>query len=94
MFENFLISDKKHKQLIKDFEKKNFFVKMLEKIEIWDKSTLSISIENFIKNYGLKFKDVGLPLRLILTGTLSTPSIYVLLEILGKKEVLKRLNGI
>ena len=94
LFENFFISDKKHKQLIKDFEKKNFFVKMLEKIEIWDKSTLSISIENFIKNYGLKFKDVGLPLRLILTGTLSTPSIYVLLEILGKKEVLKRLNGI
>ena len=67
---------------------------MLEKIKTWDNDTLSNSIDNFIKNYGLKFKDIGLPIRLILTGSLSTPSIYILLEILGKKEVLKRLNDI
>ena len=94
LFESVLIYDEKHQQIIKNFEQKKLFIKMLEKIKTWDNDTLSNSIDNFIKNYGLKFKDIGLPIRLILTGSLSTPSIYILLEILGKKEVLKRLNDI
>ena len=40
----------------------------------------------------LNFKEIGIPLRLILTGTTDSPSIYNVMALLGKKEVLNRLK--
>ena len=49
-------------------------------------------LTNFIKMNNLNFKEIGIPLRLILTGTTDSPSIYNVMALLGKKEVLNRLK--
>ena len=49
-------------------------------------------LKGFSSSKGIKFKDIGLPLRAVLTGTLSSPSIYNVLDCLGKDEVLNRID--
>ena len=48
-------------------------------------------LKDFSSSKGIKFKDLGLPLRAVLTGTLSSPSNNVL-DCLGKDEVLNRID--
>lgn len=57
----------------------------------WNHDHLSDVINGFIADEGLKFKDVGMPVRVALTGTTNSPSITHLLEVFGKKESLKRI---
>ena len=40
----------------------------------------------------LKFRDIGIPLRIALTGSTSSPSIVHIMEILGEHQTLDRLN--
>lgn len=69
--------------------KKNF-----QTLDSWDSSNIEQLLEDFAISEELKFKDIALPLRAILTGTLSSPSIYIILDCLGKNEVISRINDI
>jgi glutamyl-tRNA synthetase len=69
--------------------KKNF-----QTLDSWDSSNIEQLLEDFAISEELKFKDIALPLRVILTGTLSSPSIYIILDCLGKDEVISRINDI
>ena len=68
--------------------------KMLQTLDTWDTSNIEQLLKDFSISEGLKFKDIALPLRAILTGTLSSPSIYNILDCLGKDEVINRINDI
>jgi len=68
--------------------------KMLQTLDTWDTSNIEQLLKDFSISEELKFKDIALPLRAILTGTLSSPSIYNILDCLGKDEVIKRINDI
>jgi len=45
----------------------------------------------FIAQYGLKMPQLFQPIRLALTGSTQAPSVYDIMAILGKNEVLKRI---
>ena len=47
-----------------------------------------------MKDEGLNFKDIGLPLRAVLVGFLSPIGINTIIESLGKDEVLARIEDI
>ncbi len=53
---------------------------------------LSTIIKSFCKNLGLRLPAVAQPIRVALTGSLSSPGVFDLLNILTKEESLKRLE--
>ena len=61
---------------------------------IRDSNNIEQLLKDFSSSKGLKFKDIAIPLRAVLTGTLSSPGIYNVLDCLGKDEVLKRIEDI
>lgn len=58
----------------------------------WDRTRLNQALKDVAKQHGLKMGQVGIPLRLMLFGTAQTPSIDQTLELLGRKETLRRLE--
>jgi glutamyl-tRNA synthetase len=68
--------------------------KNIETLDTWDINNIEQLLKDFSSSKGLKFKDLGLPLRAVLTGTLSSPSIYNVLDCLGKDEVLNRIDDV
>ena len=66
--------------------------KNIETLDSWDVNNIEQMLKGFSSSKGIKFKDIGLPLRAVLTGTLSSPSIYNVLDCLGKDEVLHRID--
>ena len=68
--------------------------KILKKLEKWDANEIEHTIKNFLKDEGLNFKDIGLPLRAVLVGFLSPIGINTIIESLGKDEVLARIEDI
>ena len=68
--------------------------KNIEPLDTWDINNIEQLLKDFSSSKGIKFKDIGLPLRAVLTGTLSSPSIYNILDCLGKDEVLNRIDDI
>ena len=79
--------DDKSKSIIKDFvssiKSTNF---------IWRSKDLEEFINSYCEKNNLKFRDIGVPLRILITGSTSSPSIVHIMEILGINETLHRLN--
>ena len=90
----------------KDFEEKDIkkassemtrklleeFKTSIQTLSKWNSEEINIIIQNIVSNYELGFAKIGLPLRLSLTGTLNSPSVDAVCEILGPEEVVKRIN--
>lgn len=53
---------------------------------------LAVVIKKFCNDLGISLPVIGKPLRIALTGKTSSPGIFELLELLGKKESIKRLQ--
>ena len=76
---------------------KKYYLKLkknIETLDTWDINNIEQLLKDFSSSKGVKFKDLGLPLRAVLTGTLSSPSIYNVLDCLGKDEVLNRIDDV
>lgn len=58
----------------------------------WTTEAIHHLIEQAVVSNGLKFPKVAMPLRVLLTGGAQSPSIDAVMALLGKDEVLKRLN--
>ncbi|MGI8431183.1 MAG: glutamate--tRNA ligase [Chthoniobacterales bacterium] len=59
-------------------------------MEMFDAASLEAVLKATATQLGLKARDLVHPLRLAVTGSNSGPSLYHLLEILGKRKVLSR----
>ncbi len=59
----------------------------------WTRQELSALMKSFLKARGLKMPQLGVPLRVALTGRTQTPSIDAVLELLGRDEVSGRLQS-
>ena len=82
---NSLITEK-NKNYLKDF------LKEISKIEGYcDKKIVEIS-ESVLKKNNINFKELGEPLRMILTGSTKAPSIKEIVKILGINETISRLK--
>jgi len=65
----------------------------LQKVEVWNKENVYASFKTAMKNAKLKGKDFYMTLRLILTGKNEGPELIDILEILGKEEVIARIQN-
>jgi glutamyl-tRNA synthetase len=57
----------------------------------WNKVSISAAIKAALASSGLKMPQLAMPLRVMVTGRLQTPSIDAVLELLGRETVLARL---
>ncbi len=65
----------------------------LEKVTVFDHDNLETAIKKYLEEKNLKFKVIGIPLRIALTGSTASPGgIYEVLEILDKAESLARIK--
>jgi glutamyl-tRNA synthetase len=57
----------------------------------WTAQTLGPLIKDTATAHGLKMPKLGMPLRVLVCGTTSTPPIDAVLGVLGRERVLARL---
>lgn len=57
----------------------------------WNRAALSVMLKEILAAHKLKMPQLAMPLRLILTGQLQTPSIDAVVELFGRETVLARL---
>ena len=68
---------------------------ILEEIENWNLEEIKDKLNNFCQKNNLKIKDFGPAMRIILTfSSKSAGGIFDIMAILGKKEILNRINRI
>ena len=59
----------------------------------WNREAIHAAIKGLCQSQGLKMPQVAMPLRVILSGGTQTPSIDAVMFLLGRDEVLRRLNA-
>ena len=64
----------------------------LESLKIWSISNVKESIDIIMQKHGIDTPKFAKPLRVILTGSLSSPSIDLTVYLLGKESCIKRIN--
>jgi glutamyl-tRNA synthetase len=65
---------------------------LLAGIEPFDREAVEAAVHGYVEGSGLKFKQVGPPLRVALTGTTGGPNLPDVMAALGKAETLARLD--
>ena len=63
-----------------------------ETLEMFDTPSLEAALKGTSAELGLKARDLVHPLRLAVTGSNAGPSLYPLMEVLGKGKVLARMD--
>ena len=91
---NFIYDFQKKLDVINDKNKTivNEFYSELVKLKSYDEEKILQINQDIIKNNNIKFKDLGQPLRLILTGSDKAPSIKDIIKILGISETINRIK--
>ena len=69
-------------------------LKPFNELTNWNKTEIEETLKNFVTCRDIKFGLVAQPLRAALTGTTSSPDIFEVIEILGKDEVLQRIEAV
>lgn len=59
----------------------------------WTRPALSALMKEVLAKHGLKMPQMAMPLRLLITGQLQTPSIDAVLELFGRDVILARLQA-
>ncbi len=59
----------------------------------WTKADISAALKSAVANHKLKMPKVAMPLRVMVTGEAQTPSIDATLELIGRDEVIARMEG-
>ena len=59
----------------------------------WDRPGLNAAIKETLASHQLKMPKLAMPLRAMLTGTSQTPAIDAVLELIGREEVLRRMDS-
>lgn len=60
----------------------------------WSKAALSLMLKEVLAKHAIKMPQLAMPLRLLLTGQLQTPSIDAVVELFGRDVVVQRLAAI
>ena len=58
----------------------------------WSAETLEAALRNFAEGHGVKLGAVAQPLRAALTGSLASPGIFEVMEVLGRDDSLGRIE--
>ena len=68
------------------------FIATLEQQNSFDHAHLAVVTKEFCKLHDIKLPSIAQPVRLALTGTLSSPGVFEMLELIGKEESLRRFS--
>ena len=63
----------------------------LEAVEVWDEQALEKAVRQVAEAADLKLGQVAQPLRAALTGSTTSPGIFEVMVVLGRRETLARL---
>ena len=58
----------------------------------WNRQAIHDTLKNTATMHGLKMGKIAMPLRVMVTGETQTPSIDATLELIGREEVLRRMQ--
>jgi len=59
---------------------------------LWDRKSIAAAIAGVLKSTGLKMPELAMPVRLLVMGRTQTPSLDAVLELVGREDVLARLE--
>jgi glutamyl-tRNA synthetase len=76
-------------------ETKSLLADLIEKLNHieWTRESIHQEIKMAAKNLDVKLPKIAMPLRVMVTGEIHTPSIDAVLELLGREEALTRINA-
>ena len=76
-------------------EAKPIMIGLLEKFHRieWTRESIHQEIKAVVKEHDVKFPKIAMPLRVMVTGEIHTPSIDAVLALLGREETLTRMNN-
>ena len=81
--------------IIQEFDKfKDLILGKLSDIVSWNSENIEKKINEVILDEKLTFKKVVQPLRLLVTGSISGPSIFKIIEVIGHEETLNRIKKV
>lgn len=78
-------------------QKQQFFsswLQELDNVSTWDVTTLETGFNQLAETQGLKKGELMLPLRIMLVGGKYGPGVFDIAALIGKEEVVKRVNGV
>jgi glutamyl-tRNA synthetase len=58
----------------------------------WERAKINETIKSLVAEHKLKLPKIAMPLRVMVAGTAQTPSIDATLELIGKPEVVSRMD--
>jgi glutamyl-tRNA synthetase len=70
----------------------NLLIRQLENIDVFTEPALETAFKTVMERTGLKLGKIAQPVRVALTGKSASPGIFEIVEILGKKQVISRLQ--
>ena len=91
--DNFSYDESQKKILDKTRVFKDSIINEFTGIQDWNEYIIQECIERLLKKLQLKFKEIGQPLRLLITGTINGPSISKIMNIVGKEKVLTKIDS-
>jgi len=65
--------------------------RLLADSPVWDAPSLEARISAWLEETRLELKDIGQPVRVALTGRTASPSLFEVLDLLGRSVALARL---
>jgi glutamyl-tRNA synthetase len=90
------IEDAAQKPLVEESARTHLaaLIPHLQNLANWEEAAIDTHLKAYLEIAGAKFKDIGVPLRAALTGSLTAPGVGEVMAILGKEEALGRLADI
>ena len=78
--------------IIKEMFENGELKKVLNSIDSWAANELESNFKSFTDQKGIGIGKVMQPMRFLICGSLEGPSLFDLMELIGKKESLNRIN--
>ena len=93
--ENVLYEEKAAKKFLKPASIEAFkqLIDQLEPLESFNENSLENAFKKVMETTGLKLGKIAQPVRVALTGKTVSPGIFEIIEVLGKKQVISRLQN-
>ncbi|BAP58421.1 glutamate--tRNA ligase [Candidatus Tachikawaea gelatinosa] len=84
---------KKHfsTHIIENFNK---IIIYLKKLDLWTSNTIRLYLNKILIELGLTLKEIGIPMRIALTGFTCTPELNIIMELIGKDKSITRLTNV
>lgn len=67
---------------------------VLDGVEVWHEDNIKEAIHSFSEKKNKALKDIMQPLRVALTGSANSPSVFEIMVALGKKETIARISNL